>query len=46
MKRKQGWELVLIILFPNYSMAQRADAVCFNVYNSAKDVPKTQRANC
>lgn len=46
MKRKQSWELVLIILFPNYSTAQGADAVCFDVYNSTKDVPKTRRANC
>lgn len=46
MKRKQRWEVVLIILFSNYSMAQRADAICFDVYNSAKDVPKAQRGNC
>jgi len=45
MKRKQRWELVLIILFPNYNTAQRADAVCFDVYDSGKDVPKTRRAN-
>lgn len=46
MKRKQRWEVVLIILFPNYSTAQRADAVCFDVYSSVKDVPKAQPANC
>lgn len=46
MKRKQGWEVVLIILFPNYSTAQRADAVCFDIYSSAEDVPKAQPGNC
>lgn len=46
MKRKQGWEVALIILFPNYSTAQRADAVCFDVHSSAQDVPKAQRGSC
>lgn len=46
MKRKQRWEVLLIILFPNYSTAQRADAVCFDVHSPAKDVPKAQPGNC
>lgn len=45
MKRKQRRELVLIILLPNCSTAQRADAGCFAFHNSAKDVPKTRRGN-